>query len=823
MVVLDRLLHRPRALLGVLLVVTLALLPVLSRLKLDGDVLDLLPRSSPAAQAFASYSKNMAASQELMILVTCAMPDKLGQFADVYAQRLAELPQVEQVTHRISKESLRYLREHLLLLLSEEDIAELGKRLTPQALTARAASLRALLSAPGGSAMAPFVTADPLELLPLITRRLGTGLKVDATSGYLRTADGTALLIKVRPRFLPREWDLDQKLLDDAGALAVSLGAQVAGADLSNGPVPQVSFSGAYAFPPYFRAWIERDTMLSTVLSVGAVLLLFGVFFRSLRILPWVLLPLVLAGLWTGVAATLLFGRISGISLAFATILVAIGIDLPIQIYSRLREELRNRESAAEAVRYTATSIAGTSVVATLGPAAVFFSCGLSDFGGLNQLGLLAGIGLSLNCLAMLTVFPALLLLVPERFWLTPQKQTAVRSLVAQLGVWVAKRSRWVLLFAASMCVLALPQVRKTQVTHDLLSIDLGQMPPARTQAEISRRFGEHQRFLVALFEADSAEWALRQAENLQRQAERMVQAGKLAGFESLSTLLPSELAQTRRRKLLYDLDLQNAAQHFAKALESADFAPSAFASFLDLLRQDPRKLPSLTLPDLEKTELAFWVRAHVATNQAARHFVALYLFANLDDQLPDTVKQLQEKISQMPGGRLTGLPLLEQELRHLLQRDLLRITAVSLCLMTLLLVVFYRRLRPVVAVLLPLAVSWVLFFSTLVYLGIPIHLYNLLSVPLIIGYGIDDHVFLVQRFLVNQDLRISLLSTGRAIVLTSMTTVAGFLALLIAHFPGLRQFGLCGAIAVFFCLFAALFILPALLRQLWPDSNQQP
>ncbi|MBL8635401.1 MAG: MMPL family transporter [Myxococcales bacterium] len=829
MVVLDRLLRWPKALLGVTLLVSLLLSPLLRRLNLHGDLLDLLPRSSKAAQAFASYSKHMVASQELVVLVTCSEPSTLTEFAERYSQALSKLPEVAQVTHRISGQSLRYLRDHLLLLLDEDDIAELGRRLTPAALDRRASELRGLLSAPGGSSMAPLLTADPLELVPLITRRMGSGLKVDATSGYLRTADGTALLIKVRPRFAPLEWERDQKLIADASELARSLGAEVSERNFTSQKTPRVAFTGAYAFPPFFRLWIEKDMTLSTILSVGAVFLLFAIFFRSLRILPWVLLPLSLAGLWTGLAATLLFGRISGVSLAFATILVAIGIDLPIQLYSRLREELHRAaaegRSVADAVRHTTVTMAGAATVATLGPAAVFFACGLSDFGGLNQLGMLAGVGLLLNCVAMLTVFPALLLTLPAKLWHKPSTyEPSQQSLVAQLGSWIARHPRPILGLSVVLLLVALPQVRKVHVAHDLLSIDLGEMPPALTQSEISRRFGEQQRFLVTLVESADPDEALYRAEQWQKEAARLVSRSALVGYEAIGTLLPSQRTQNERRKLLQALNLPASSARLRESLERAGFDAIAFATFLDLLGQDPSKLPSLELSELAQSELGFLVRSHVAdiAGPDARRMVALYLFAPADERLSETVKLLEHNAEGSLGGLVTGMPLLEEQLRKLLERDLLHITLASLGLVVLLLVVYYRRLRPVVVVLLPLSLAWVLFGTSLVVLGIPLHLYNLLAVPLVIGYGIDDHIFLVHRFQVSGDIRTSLATAGRAIVLTTLSTVAGFLALLIAHFPGLRQFGLSGALAVLLCLLAALLVLPALLSLLWPQSAIQ-
>ena len=62
--------------------------------------------------------------------------------------------------------------------------------------------------------------------------------------------------------------------------------------------------------------------------------------------------------------------------------------------------------------------------------------------------------------------------------------------------------------------------------------------------------------------------------------------------------------------------------------------------------------------------------------------------------------------------------------------------------------------------------------------------------------------------------------TTGRAIVLTTLSTMAGFLGLLPAHFAGLRQLGLCGALAVLFCMLAAFLVLPALLALWWPRRD---
>jgi predicted RND superfamily exporter protein len=146
-----------------------------------------------------------------------------------------------------------------------------------------------------------------------------------------------------------------------------------------------------------------------------------------------------------------------------------------------------------------------------------------------------------------------------------------------------------------------------------------------------------------------------------------------------------------------------------------------------------------------------------------------------------------------------------------------------SVAAVALLLLVFYRRWRPIVAVLLPLSLAWVLFAAVMGLLGLRLNLYNLLSIPLCIGYGIDDHVFLVHRYQAMpphlRDPARVLATTGRAIVLTTLSTMVGFAGLLVAHFEGLRLLGMSGALAVLLCLLAAFAVLPALLALLWPRA----
>jgi hypothetical protein len=284
---------------------------------------------------------------------------------------------------------------------------------------------------------------------------------------------------------------------------------------------------------------------------------------------------------------------------------------------------------------------------------------------------------------------------------------------------------------------------------------------------------------------------------------------------------LPATQEKRRAELAARGFDGARVARELGTALERAGFDLAPFQPALDHLAR-PRA--PLALAEAGP-ELAFLVRAHVHELPGGRRLVASYV-TPVPDRLDEAIAALEAFARAHAGsGQVAGMPILEQTLRRVVVRDTARVTAVSVGVVVLLLALYYRRLRPVVAVVGPLSVAWVGFGALLGAAAIPLNLFNLLAVPLVIGYGIDDHVFLVHRHLEERDAgpERALASTGRAIVVTSLSTMAGFAGLAAARFDGLRQLGVSGAGAVGLCLIAAMAVLPALLALLWPRPGRAP
>ncbi len=529
-----------------------------------------------------------------------------------------------EVRYKLTSGAGQFLRAHLLSLLTDDELTRLAARTEPGPLAERVHRMRSILQAPGGSAMAAQLVADPLEALSIAQERLSSGLPVNPHSGYFQSADGHAVLIYVRPRASAFDVAADRRLVDGAAAVAEALGARVTSefSDFKGGGL-QVGFTGVGAFTISYRDWLHVDMQRSTIFSALSILILFFVFFRSLIILPLVAFPLGLGLWWTATVAALAFGRINAVSLAFGTILLSIGVDLPIQLYNRLREELvRTPEAPRVALATTLRDLAGPSVMATIGPAVVFFSCVASSYRGLAELGFLAGVGLLLNLVAMLTVFPALLAVLPERWWGRVSTAPAKGRITALIGTLAARRPRALLCAVAVVGLIAIPVAAHLQVERRLISIQPPAMPPAQVQRELEQRFGGHERLLIALSEDSDPERALERSDAWLDEAEKLRKAGLLSSYESVSALFPSQKTGQRRRTALINSG-QAMADRLSAALTDAGFDLEPFAPFLSQLRTPPSP-PALGAPGT--ADLDFLVSAHVHDDPSGRR-IATFLY----------------------------------------------------------------------------------------------------------------------------------------------------------------------------------------------------
>ncbi|MBI3876363.1 MAG: MMPL family transporter, partial [Verrucomicrobia bacterium] len=132
-----------------------------------------------------------------------------------------------------------------------------------------------------------------------------------------------------------------------------------------------------------------------------------------------------------------------------------------------------------------------------------------------------------------------------------------------------------------------------------------------------------------------------------------------------------------------------------------------------------------------------------------------------------------------------------------------------------LLVLLHFRSLSCVVLSLLPVGIGTIWMIGFMGWFGIPFNPANIMTLPLVIGIGVTNGIHILNRFAEEQNPGILAKSTGKAVLVSGLTTIAGFGSLILAKHQGIESLGYVMAVGTATCMIAALTFLPVLLHLL--------
>jgi predicted RND superfamily exporter protein len=164
---------------------------------------------------------------------------------------------------------------------------------------------------------------------------------------------------------------------------------------------------------------------------------------------------------------------------------------------------------------------------------------------------------------------------------------------------------------------------------------------------------------------------------------------------------------------------------------------------------------------------------------------------------------------------RVTGSVVLVDRLIVMLGNAGLAATLLALGAVFVILLIDFRSLRYAIVGTIPLLAGFAWMMGAFVLLGWKFDVANVAAIPLILGIGIDDSVHMLHGLKREGVRGMSdvLRHTGRALVLTSLTTGIAFGSIAFASHVGLAGMGLLLVLGVGSCLITSLGLLPALAR----------
>lgn len=774
---------------GVLALTLLGAFVVFRWVRLDPNIGSLLPAAGEGA-ALRRYLSGFGGGDPGIVLLSGDDPAAVAAAAGIAAGEARGRASVSAVVADADDLVPRSTGEWLLLATPTER-AELLAVFDEPRLTARAQGTRALLLAPGGSALKRVLAADPLRLGDILTAsRSRRRPQAGGAGAALTTPDGKARLVLLLPRGNAFQSEdarrFNRDLEESAAAAAKTVGVTA-------------KVTGGHAVSAAMEALIRRDLAVSALASLGLGMTVFLLLFRSPRVLAAVIPPLVAGTILTTLTALCFPRGLSAIAVAFASVVLGVGADSGVHLYAATQAAMR---AGAEDPAQEARRRVGRPVLLAAITAGGIFAClAASSIEALRQLGLLAAVGEIVTALCLLAVTPALATWLERR---GPREAVLAPAVLARAST--SRRLRplvWVTLVAAPLLVAAGLGAR---TDGPVVALRPESLPPLEVYRTIAATFGsDPEPPSIALVPGASGIDARARADAVYEALD--ARPDLVRSLDGLTAFFPAEATRERRCRELFDAAPTRAAS-LSRALAESGLSPTGFADAVSSVARPPCASP-LPLPP---GELARYVQGGPEALA-----VVSYLPAKGQAAAARTVVSMTDGPTE-----ITGIGTLEPALASAVARDLPRVGLAALLVLAVALTAVLRRARHVAIALVVVVCELSLVLLAMRAAGVPLHVYDALVLPVLIGVTLDEVLFVlgaVGQATTSEGRAHALQEEAPLVATTALTTAAGFAALGLCRFEGLRHLGFVGAVGSVIGLLLALVVVPALLPAVAPPE----
>ena len=691
--------------------------------------------------------------------------------------------------------------------------AWLGDRLAPLAdlgvLSRRLQATARALASPE-PLPAALARLDPLGLRDLAPQNgegmakateLGRAFTLRVRTGYFETKDGRFVILPLVASFPATDAKATTRALawlgrGAQGALPASASLREAEAALAprEGRAFALQATGAHAI----TAWESHRLTVEVLLSLGLSFLLIGLVywlgFRTLAGYGFVMVPLLLGMVWALGLTGWVLGRVNLMAAGFGAVLLGVGDDVGILLFSRYREERRTGRAKPRALRAALLSTGPGVVAGALATAAAFLALAFAPFPGIRDLGLTTGLGLLACLAATFLVLPGLLLALDHG-----TGPFAPGPAQAPAG-----RRHWAPWAALALLILALAGAPRTRWEEDLRRFRAQGNPALTLQERLTRNLG-------ASLQPLALQIPLEDPDRLPARWNRLSPILREAGlpvpdWKSLNPELRHVLgSETWRRQVL-------------EAAAKAGLDPAGLEGPLSAL--------AAAASDPSQPVLALQALLPRATPQEDRHPWNLWdglrrgrRLAPLDPALTVPIRLNEAALARLTpqveaaGGRFVGTQPLFRVVKGIAREAVQQAVLLALAGIFAVIAFFGRSLRFAALALVPLLASQAGVFGALGWGGEPLTFLSLMAIPIALGVSVDTAFNLLHRARAEAD---APQRVARVNAVCAGTTLAGFGGLVFSGYRGLRGLGLACLGGVALALVLTQWLLPLLLET-WP------
>ena len=738
-----------------------------AQLTVNPNILDLLPAEAKTTQAIQKLNREEGGANVLSISFEGGEAEARQAILQKLGDQIRERDDIDYVLYDIEPS----LKVRLgMLQLTLEELRDIRVRM---------ASAIAL----GPALTNPFVASQVFALGPLTERLSAPNTQI------LQSNENVSTLI-VRPKISPFDTAQNRPFMADIYAL-IDQG-------LEGQDAIQVGWvGGAYRHADEEVSVLFHDLSQTAILSFCFIVVLISIGFRELRSVFIIFVPLLIGSLWTWGFASLVVGSLNSFTSFFTAILLGLGVDFSIHLYSRYREERARVESGQEAVIRAWDQVGPPCFTAAVTSAAGFISLQFAGFVGFKQLGILLCGGVLLCLMAILITLPLLIQLRERQA--KPVKVAEIPKTSDKIPEGY-RFSNLGLAIALTLGAVALSTLDRVGFEYDMSN--LRKLGLSYEELDEGQRAFAERSFapVIASFPDAESLYAAHVALNSAAENSPIIRSG-LSQF----TVLPNNQAE----KLAELEQIYALATH-----ENAIYLPGMLKQNLQPLVDNPPKALSVAdfPPGLQ----------HILGASNGHHRLVIAPSGNMWDIRQNA--ELRDELERLlPNAELAGEYLAMASLFELIKDDGPKISIIALTLVFMVSLLDLRSIKRAISAVVILATGIAWAGAAMWMMDIKLSLLNFVGIPIMMGIGIDIIIHLLHR--IDQEgpgrIGFALRTTGWAAVLSTLTTMFSFAALLIAENRGIHSLGQMIVAGLFLVGTAAFIAVPLGWISVWRRRGQ--
>lgn len=875
--------RRPWLVLGAALVLSLiSLVYTIQNLSFLTGRDDLMPSHAPFQVEYREFSKNFGDQDEIIVVVEANDPLLASRFSSALHDRLSK--ETGLFRELFYPSGLPYFQQNGMLFMPLEELHSMGRTLDMAAPVlkelAASPSIKTLFSTLTSQIDDYLINPSPekLERLTFMLSALdkefsgfdgkNSPLSMDLflkgggnDSPSMLESAGKQQIIAVRPvkeqgSFVPSEKAI-LKVRAELGELLRKPEFKGVTAGLTG--VPVLEFEEMRSS--------MKDMEIAALLSLVLTIILLLLAFRGVRNTVAAMVTLLIGISLAFGFATVAVGHLNILSMAFAIMLIGLGVEYGIQVVLRYQEELYGAEDLQTAIIHAMSANIRPILLAAITTAMAFLTFVLTDFKGIAELGIIAAGGIWACVLATFTVLPAMLVLVnkgQERQGQGSRGKGQERQ--GQRLEWLFRRPGLIVGCTALLALLGAAAVFRVPFDFNMMNLQAKGLEPVRYAYKLMRSkenagyFGvavaKDRAEVASLTEQLGALPAVSHVVSLlslvpDRQQEKLAELGRMkkimaaihpAEFEdSLSPMeLPAvfEAFHERVNRLKTRLETEKAAQtqtvgHFAETIDRffKGLEKEKDGNALVMLREMqqtmfaplPEKLAllkeSLEAGQLDEKDLPESLKKRFI-GKDGRLLLQIVPKEEIFDKKP-----LAEFVGQIKSvvPNATGEPVSVYESMLILQNSYLTAFLYAFCGVAVILLLAFRSIKATLLGIAPLAAGLLLMVGGMWLFGLKFNVANIIVMPLLLGVGIDSAIYIIARYRNEGESPVKVISSsaGVGVFLNALTILFSFGALMVASHQGVFSIGAVMSLGMTAIVLAFLLFLPALLMLVDKQGKQ--